>query len=109
MPLLADDVGLLDVVYAPQEPSGRRVIHEVVERSPFATVRIDARGCGERRREVEELITPLGEDEDVLPELNQWCLPHWVLGVPEDRLPWAEEILRPLRRDGWAEYRIVRR
>ena len=108
-PLLADDIGFLDVVHAPQEPSGRRVIHEVVQRSRFATVRIDARGSGERRGEVEELITPLGEDENVLPELNQWCLPHWVLSIPEERLPWAEDILRPLRRDGLAEYQIVRR
>lgn len=109
VPLLADDVGFLDVVYAPQEPSGRRVIHEVVQRSAFATVRIDARGVGERRGEVEEIVGVLDADENVLLECNPWPLPHWVLGVPEDRLAWAEEVMRPLRRDGLAEYQIGKR
>lgn len=109
VPLLADDVGLLDVVYAPREPSGRRVIHDVVQRSAFATVRIDARGVGEQRRAVEDIVSALDKDDNVMVECNQWSLPHWVLGVPDSRLGWTEELLRPLRREGLAEYQIVTR
>ena len=115
VPFLADDLALLDVVSVRRESSGRDVIQAVVERSEYATLRIDGRhsggpdaGCRGRRGDIEAVLDTLNLDADVVFACNHWSLPHWTVAVPVASLAWAEEVLRPLRREGLVEYEIAR-
>ena len=110
VPFLAGDVAVSDVVSAREESSGRLVIQGVVQQSVYRTVRVacDAPDrAGEDR--VDDALRTLADDDDVVWECSHWGRRHWTLAVAASRLEWAEEVLRPLLRDGVADYEVVKR
>ena len=110
VPFLADDVCVSDVVLAPEEAGGRRVIHRVVQQSLYRTVQIECEATDDAgRARVDEALKQLAEDDDVAWECSHWHRRHWTVGVAASRLEWAEELLRPLLRDGIVGYGVVQR
>jgi hypothetical protein len=110
VPFLASDVAVSDVVSASEESSGRLVIQSVVQQSVYRTVRVWCEApdrAGEDR--VDEALRVLADDDNVVWECSHWGRRHWTLAVAASRLDWAEDVLRPLLRDGLANYEVVKR
>ncbi len=108
VPFLADDVCLSDVVRAAAEPSGRRVIHSVVQESGYVTTRIECEAADEGgRARVDAVLAEVAEDDNVAWECSHWHRRHWTIAVPRPRVGWVEDLLRPLLRDGLAGYEVV--
>lgn len=110
VPFLAEDVGVLDVVEARVEPSGRLVIHDVAVRSEYRTVRVTCEAGDEAgEAKVDRALEVIAANEGVVWECGH--LPrhfrYWTFAVARDEVPWMESVLRPLRREGFVSYEVL--
>jgi hypothetical protein len=110
VPFLANDVGVLDVVEARVEPSGRLVIHDVTIRSQCPTVRVTCDAGDEAgQARVDQALELIAADEAVVWECGHLppSVRFWTFAVLREELAGVESVLRPLRREGLVSYEVV--
>jgi hypothetical protein len=110
VPYLADDVGILDVVEARVEPSGRLVIHDIALRSDYRTVRVTCDAGDEAgQARVDRALERIAADDGVVWQCGHLPphLRYWTFAMHRDDVGWLEDVLRPLRREGLVSYEVL--